>query len=114
MASSGPSPIACVLGALTPDAQRRERELLELARAAVTRSEATASGYRLHFADGEALLAALGELIALERRCCPFLAFELRSEAEHGAVTLHIGGRDGVREFVGATFVPATEPEETA
>jgi hypothetical protein len=100
------SPIACVLGALTPDEQQRERELLELARSSVTGSEATATGYRLHFADGEALLASLGELVALERRCCPFLAFELRSEAEHGAVTLHIGGREGVREFVGATFLP--------
>lgn len=101
-----PSPIACVLGALTPEQQRRERELLELARSAVTSHEPTDSGVRLHFADGEALLASLGELVALERRCCPFLAFELRSEAEHGAVTLHIGGREGVREFVGATFLP--------
>jgi hypothetical protein len=52
------------------------------------------------------IACALGELIALERRCCPFLAFELRSEAEGGDVTLRIGGRAGVREFVGATFLP--------
>jgi hypothetical protein len=103
---AAPSPVACVLGALTPDQQRRERQLLDLARSSVTGSAATATGYRLDFADGQALLAALGELIALERRCCPFLAFELRSEAELGEVSLHISGRPGVREFVAETFLP--------
>jgi hypothetical protein len=100
------SPIACVLGALAPDEQERERVLLARLRSAVTRSEKTAGGYRLHFAHGEALLAAIGELIALERRCCPFLAFELRSEPEGGPVTLDVGGRPGARDFVRATFLP--------
>ena len=33
------SPIACVLGALSPDEQERERALLERVRSSVSRSE---------------------------------------------------------------------------
>ena len=40
-----------------------------------------------------------------ESRCCPFLRFEIAVDAEGGPVRLSLGGREGVREFLRATFM---------
>jgi len=48
--------------------------------------------------------AMAGELVGYGSRCCPFLRFELSVEAEGGPVRLALGGREGVRDFLRATF----------
>ena len=40
------------------------------------------------------------ELIGLERRCCPFLSFQLVVPKTHASVRLEIAGRNGVKEFI--------------
>jgi hypothetical protein len=91
-------PIACRL----TDAQLRERRsgiLAELARAVVEKRELP-DGVRLRFEPSEGLLALLAEVIGLERRCCPFLRFQLIVEPEHGPVWLELSGPAGTRELL--------------
>jgi hypothetical protein len=96
------APIACRLDLLDSAERRREQELLAAARVTFGPMRESADGQRVTVpAD---FLPALGELLALERRCCPFLAFSLEVPAEGGEVGLHIHGGPGVKEFVARTF----------
>jgi hypothetical protein len=97
-----PAPIACRLDLLSPAERRREQELLGLARQRLGEARETPGGYR--FAVPPDWLGEVGELLGLERRCCPFLAFSLEIAAEQGEVTLHIHGGPGVKAFVAQTF----------
>jgi hypothetical protein len=99
------SPIACRLDLLTPEERRHEQALLATARGILGRAVETARGYR--FAVPPEFLGPLGELVALERRCCPFLAFTLEVQAEQGGVTLEIHGDPATKAFIAATFGPA-------
>ncbi len=96
------SPIACRLDLLSPAERQLEQQLLAHARTVLSAPVETQSGYRFTVPDGE--LAAIGELLGLERRCCPFLAFALELEAEQGGIFLHIHGRPGVKPFIATVF----------
>jgi hypothetical protein len=97
-----PVPIACRLDLLSPAERRREQELLRLAHQRLGEARETPGGYR--FAVPPDWLGELGELLGLERHCCPFLAFALEIAAEQGEVTLHIHGGPGVKAFIAQTF----------
>jgi len=89
--------IVCNLEALTPD----ERKRAALLRRAI--GEATLE--RAELPDGIALrvrceLPILAEWIGLERRCCPFLSFELRWERGEDAPWLELRGPEGTKEFL--------------
>jgi len=71
-------------------AQREAREL----------TDATGEGYAFRFTLSGAQLAALAELIELERQCCPFLHFRLTVEPAGGPVWLTLTGPAGTREFL--------------
>jgi hypothetical protein len=101
------SPIACNLGALDRDEQRRRAEL---ARAVVGHAAATtetSDGYALRFDDDPVLLRDAIDWIRLERRCCPFLRFELTFDPENGPLWLRLGGGPGVKEFLSANGLAA-------
>jgi hypothetical protein len=94
-------PIACDLTALTPEERdRRQIVLGAVAQAIIGRSE-LANGFELSFDAIRLDLAAVGEWIALERRCCPFLHFRLDIEPT-GKITLALTGGRGVKEFLRA------------
>jgi hypothetical protein len=101
---SDPPVIACRLDLLDPAERRREQELLARARRTFGSAVETAGGYRLPVPPE--FLSELGELLGLERRCCPFLAFTLEVAAQPGGVTLDIHGGPGVKAFVAQTFAP--------
>lgn len=95
--------IACLLS---------EREFAirgeELAQGLFARVVAVAElpdGYGFQFADEPATLAELTALIAAERRCCPFLAFELVFDPHNGPVWLRMRGSPRVKAFVAEAFV---------
>jgi hypothetical protein len=61
-------------------------------------------GYAYRFANDPELLASLLEFIAAERRCCPFLAFELAFAPHGGPIWLRMRGSSRVKAFIAETF----------
>src|SRR5690348_12973306 len=91
--------IACDLNALTAPERDRRREVLGVvARTIIGRSELT-DGFELSFDPAKLELAMLGEWIALERRCCPFLRFRIEI-GPLGRTVLALTGGLGVKEFL--------------
>ena len=97
--------IACDLGALSTGQRLHEQELLAEFRAAVREPQETETGFRFVLSEDPALLARLGEFLALERLCCPFLNFELAVPAGREPVSLHIYGEPAVKPFVRSVFI---------
>jgi hypothetical protein len=103
-------PIACDLTQLTPVQRQREQALLQSMRTQLTAGVETEKGYRFVVTVEPDSLAAIGEFIALERRCCPFLQFELAAPAPGAAASLHIFGGTGVKEFLARLLVAEVTP----
>jgi len=61
-------------------------------------------GYAYRFGGDEHYLEPLLEFIAAERRCCPFLAFELAFEPHGGALWLRMRGSPQVKAFIAEAF----------
>ena len=93
-------PIACRLDALTPTERARHAEERRALVAAVRSVAELDDGFSLTF-DAAALETA-GAWISRERRCCPFLRFELTVGAGEVHPTLALRGRPGVKEFLRA------------
>jgi hypothetical protein len=72
--------IACSLGQ-EELAERRERWHALVAESLIERSETT-NGVRLAFRSGRSTEHELRELAALERECCAFARFDVRSTGE--------------------------------
>jgi hypothetical protein len=80
----------------------------ELAQGLFSRVEETVElpdGYEFRFVSDPAILDQLLEFIAAERRCCPFLAFELAFAAHGGPLWLRLRGSPPVKAFTAETFV---------
>ncbi|HEY3567208.1 MAG TPA: hypothetical protein VGP73_04675 [Thermoanaerobaculia bacterium] len=92
-------PIACDLSRLNETQRRREQELLRKFRARWAREAETDDGVWLSLPADPAELAELGELLGLERLCCPFLKFQLEVTREDRC-RLYIAGPPGARDFV--------------
>lgn len=106
MPSTNEQPIACDLTRLDETGRRREGELLRRFRGIFSDATWTGAGYRFAVPSDPATLAELGELLALERLCCPFLRWELSVTAEERA-HLHVSGPGDAREFLEKTFIAA-------
>ena len=102
------TPIFCNLKALTA-AERHEHATRTVRLiSAVVNVENVAGGYRLHF--NAALPAAdILQWIDAERRCCPFMDFEMRLERENGPRWLQLTGREGVKAFLSKEIKAAHE-----
>ena len=61
-------------------------------------------GYAYRFAGGDSLLEPLLEFIAAERRCCPFLTFEIAFEPHGGPLWLRMRGSPRVKAFIAEAF----------
>ena len=72
--------------------------------AAVTAIEELPDGFAYRFANDETVLASIVEFIAAERRCCPFLAFELAFAPHGGPFWLRLRGSPRVKAFVAEAF----------
>jgi len=94
-------PLVCRLDALSP-AERVRREALTKDLAAAARSvQELPRGWAFRFADSDGIAALVVEWMALERRCCPFLDFELLFGAPGEAVLLRVTGKaEGTRELL--------------
>jgi hypothetical protein len=97
-------PIACVLGALTPQQQAREAELLRELLAAIQETKEREDGYSFRYPSNLALFPRIAELVSLEHRCCPFLNFQLEWIGTHDSPWLHVTGGARVKSFILDTF----------
>jgi hypothetical protein len=92
--------IVCNLDALTPDErERRSQTAIEIRDRAMGLEEVEA-GFRVRLPNEPESCTRALELILLERRCCPFLSFELAFEPGEGEVRLTVGGPAGVKQFL--------------
>lgn len=95
-------PIACELTAA--ELQERRQTVLQKVRHSVMRVEELENGFAFFFsAEGEQF-RQVADLVDLERRCCPFLRFQLTVEAGAAPLCLEITGPQGTKEFLLNTF----------
>ncbi|HXM34110.1 MAG TPA: hypothetical protein VN920_02905, partial [Pyrinomonadaceae bacterium] len=91
-------PIACEL---TPaEMEERRQGVLPGLLAQAQERIAMADGFRWRFAPRSDLLAAVVQVIDLERQCCRFLRFELTVEPAAGPVWLEVTGPKGTAKFL--------------
>jgi hypothetical protein len=95
-------PIACKLGALSSAEREQHAALLRQLGTMTEKTTETADGFALHLRADAAGFMKVAEWITLERRCCPFLNFDLKWNAGDDAPALQLGGRTGVKEFLAA------------
>lgn len=95
--------LAC---SLSPDnlAERKEiiRELFASAR--ITRD--LPDGICIELPNEEQVLISLFMLLRMERRCCPFLRFNIRIEGTEKPVDLTLQGPPGTKDFITAMLKP--------
>lgn len=99
-----PSPIACRMDALAAPERARRSEVLAMLTGRTIEIADTADGMAFVLRHEPDTVALAGEFIGYESRCCPFVRFALTVEVDGGAVRLAMGGREGVAEFLRATF----------
>lgn len=97
-------PIACDLGALSPEQRAREQALLAEFRALFQEPRESDAGFIVVIPEDPSRLQRLIEFLTLERLCCPFLAFDLSIPAGRGPMTLHIHGETGAKSFLRSVF----------
>lgn len=73
-----PTPIACDLSALSPAERVEHQRLVEQVVSSAEAIVETADGYRFTHRAHPDLTATLARWAVYERRCCPFLCFELQ------------------------------------
>ena len=89
---------ACDLRTMTKEERGEHAELTRRLRSAVEERRELPNGYAFRLPSEHWLPAA--RWAELERKCCPFLAFELNAAAEHGPLWLRITGRSGAKTFM--------------
>ncbi|MGH9942190.1 MAG: hypothetical protein ACRD9R_07525 [Pyrinomonadaceae bacterium] len=94
--------IACTL--TEPELQERRSSVLRKVRAAVVEVKEIESGYVYRFPSDGNWITELANLVSLERRCCPFLRFNLTVEPGGGPVWLEMTGPQGTKEFLASVF----------
>jgi hypothetical protein len=96
-------PIACRMNALTKEERERSRALRTELTAAITEKRALPNGLSFTWRPDALTFEKAAEWITLERRCCPFLAFDLQwLQGDESAPWLTLTGPKGTREFLAA------------
>jgi len=101
-AQSDDEVIACLLS--ERDYAIRSEELAGGLFASVEEIAELPDGFAYRFAGAESPLQSLLEFIAAERRCCPFLSFELAFEPHGGPLWLRMRGSPRVKAFIAEAF----------
>ena len=102
MSAMSPTPaLACIPSAI-PAAERKTH--FDLARDLFTRRATERvplpEGYGFRFEVGD--LEDVARFVANERKCCPFLTFQVEITAQSGSVWLRMTGPQGTREVLDA------------
>jgi hypothetical protein len=96
------SPVLACLPAAIPPAERRAHFALarELFKERAEQRTALPNGYAIRFPPDA--LEAVARFIENERKCCPFMSFELTLAPESGPLWLRMTGPEGTRSVLDA------------
>ena len=98
------TPLACNLGAFSPEQRQRHQAICSQLFAARQAVRELPDGYALRLpADDQTLLLA-ATFITLERICCPFFDFALEVERDGGPLWLRLSGGAGAKDVLAAEF----------
>lgn len=103
-ASAAKAPVGCDLGVFTAKDRERHAALLRQIGDRVIERDELADGYAFRLASEAGTLRDLGEWMALEHACCPFLKFTIEVEPSLGPLWLKLTGDPVVKAFVGDSF----------
>jgi hypothetical protein len=107
MSIDSTAPLACDPAAITPERRERWVAAVRHLYTSVQEIRELADGYALRLPTTDRMLALAAEEISYERRCCPFMAYALEVEPEHGPIWLRMTGGAGVKEFLRISFESA-------
>lgn len=97
------TPFFCNLKALTAAERAEHRAVTARVLAGITSIRELPAGYAFELSPS-ITIKDLATWVDFERRCCPFFDVQLTWPREHGAVTLQLTGREGVKTFMQAEF----------
>jgi hypothetical protein len=100
------TPLVCRLDALTVPERLRHASLTSELAASIRRVDELPRGWAFRFADEPDLPPRLVAWMASERRCCPFLEFELVFGEDREPAELRLTGSAGVKEFLAHEIAP--------
>lgn len=92
--------LACDITKLPVEARESLEEMARALFGAALELRELSDGYALRISDSPGILPRLGQLIAYDRRCCPFLRHTILSEPDAGPIWMHWTGGPGVKEAV--------------
>jgi hypothetical protein len=96
--------VACTPQSIPSDKRKRWVALGVQVYAAVDELVELPDGFAFRLPDDAATFVTTAEYITLDRLCCKFLRWELRSEANGGPVWLRLTGPDGTKELLRSTL----------
>jgi hypothetical protein len=98
-----PTPIVCRPQALSNEERSRSQSLRTELAGATQETKELPTGYAFRYRPDATLFQKAAEWITLERRCCPFLTFELGwQQGDDSAPWLAVTGPQGTKEFLAA------------
>lgn len=109
MSDDSGRPIACDLGALTA-AERLRHSLLARELLACAATESHAGHIVLRWPGDPATFARVAEFAGYERRCCPFIRFELGFGSESESIVLRLNGSAEALQFLSTYGLHGSAP----
>lgn len=90
--------VACTLS--SRELAERRQQLKSGLMDALIETQPIEGGMTWRFEDRSGVWEMLAEFVAFERRCCRFLSFQLRINAQHHHIDLDLTGPEGTQEFL--------------
>jgi len=101
------SPLVCNMGVFTPDQRDLHIQTTTQLVQAIQRVHEVENGYQFLFQNETELISRIGEFIANERLCCPFLKFSFNVTSNKEPIALSLSGPIGTQEFLREEFAGA-------
>lgn len=103
-AGAGQPALVCNRNAISAEERPRYDDLLHKLRTSIRDRRELPDGYSFRIVEQSISLKDVAEWISMERRCCPFLIFQLEVPAGHAAVRLALRGPSGAKAIVALEF----------
>ena len=100
-------PLACNMGVFTPPQRDVHLQVIDQLFQKVESVQQNENGYEFTLPNQTDLIIRIGEFIANERLCCPFLEFALKVTPNNKPISLLLTGPEGIHEFMRAEFSEA-------